>query len=63
MEVLSRCMQTLTGEQYIQPHQAQILPKNDKEDLFFKFIQKNFFLIHKEKIFEIAINTYRCSNC
>ena len=56
-------MQTLTGEQYIQPRQAQILPKNDKEDLFFKFIQKNFFLIHKEKIFEIAINTYRCSNC
>ena len=35
-------MQTLTGEQYIQPHQAQILPKNDKEDLIFEFKKKRF---------------------
>ena len=43
MEVLSKCMQRLTGELYIQPRQAQILPKNYKEDLFLKFIQKIFF--------------------
>ena len=42
MEVLSRCMQRLKGEQYIQPHQAQILPKNDKEDLIFELKKKIF---------------------
>ena len=42
MEVLSRCMQRLKVEQYIQPHQAQILPKNDKEDLIFQFKSKYF---------------------
>ena len=42
MEVLRRCMQRLTGELYIQPRQAQILPKNDKEDLIFEFKGKRF---------------------
>ena len=32
-------MQRLKGEQYIQPHQAQILPKND---LIFEFKKKIF---------------------
>ena len=51
-------MQRLKGEQYIQPHQAQILPKNDKEDLIFEFEKKR-----KENIVETAINTYCSSNC
>ena len=54
MEVLSRCMQRLKGEQYIQPHQAQILPKKNKEYLILNL---------KRKYFETAINTYCSSNC
>ena len=42
MEVLSRCMPRLKGEQYSQPHQAQILPKNGKDDLIFLFKKKIF---------------------
>ena len=51
MEVLCRYMQRLIEEQYIQPHQAQILPLMIMN--FSYMIQQN----------NVCINTYYRSNC